>query len=57
MLSTHRLPLLLLAIAAALPAQPAKHALKLDDLPRFREVRAPQLAPEWAVGGLHGLRD
>ncbi len=41
--------LFMLALAAALfaqSAQPAKRALKLDDLPRLREVRDPQLSPD-----------
>ncbi len=41
--------LFVLALAATLlaqSAQPAKRALKLDDLPRLREVRDPQLAPD-----------
>lgn len=37
---------LLIAAAAALPAQTAKHSLKLDDLFRMRDVRDPQLSPD-----------
>lgn len=37
---------LLATLAAALTAQTAKRPLKLDDLPRFREVRDPQLSPD-----------
>ncbi|HEX4946385.1 MAG TPA: S9 family peptidase, partial [Blastocatellia bacterium] len=38
--------LLVLALTAALSAQTTKRPLKLDDLPRFREVRDPQCSPE-----------
>ena len=38
--------LLVLALATALSAQTAKRPLKLDDLPRFREVRDPQCSPD-----------
>lgn len=37
---------LLLALAVALPAQTTKRPLKLDDLPRLREVRDPQCSPD-----------
>ncbi|HXU09461.1 MAG TPA: S9 family peptidase, partial [Blastocatellia bacterium] len=37
---------LLIAFAAAMPAQTAKHALKLDDLFRMRDVRDPQISPD-----------
>ncbi|HSB08976.1 MAG TPA: S9 family peptidase [Blastocatellia bacterium] len=37
---------LLIAIVAAVPAQTAKHSLKLDDLFRMREVRDPQISPD-----------
>jgi dipeptidyl aminopeptidase/acylaminoacyl peptidase len=37
---------LVVAVATAMLAQTAKHALKLDDLARFREVRDPQLSPD-----------
>ncbi|MEP7339319.1 MAG: S9 family peptidase [Acidobacteriota bacterium] len=48
-MSTQRLPrilLLILALTTALSAQTAKHPLKLDDLPRLREVRDPQVSPD-----------
>lgn len=48
-MSTKRLtPILLfiLALTTALAAQTAKRPLKLDDLPRLREVRDPQLSPD-----------
>jgi dipeptidyl aminopeptidase/acylaminoacyl peptidase len=38
--------LLPLFAAAALFAQPARHALTLDDLARFRDVRDPQCSPD-----------
>ncbi|MEI9973053.1 MAG: hypothetical protein WDO73_13935 [Ignavibacteriota bacterium] len=38
--------LLPLFLAAGLFAQPARHALTLDDLARFREVRDPQCSPD-----------
>ncbi|HMC65829.1 MAG TPA: S9 family peptidase [Gemmataceae bacterium] len=43
-----RLPILLLVLAsaAALPAQPARRLLKLDDLERMREVRDPWCSPD-----------
>ncbi len=44
-----RILLLILALTTALSAQnaqPAKRALKLDDLPRLREVRDPQVSPD-----------
>ena len=37
---------IIIAIAALASAQTAKRALTLDDLPRFREVRDPQLSPD-----------
>jgi hypothetical protein len=37
---------LLAALAAAMPAQTAKHPLKLDDLFRMQDVRDPQLSPD-----------
>ena len=37
---------LLIAFVAAMPAQTAKHALKLDDLFRMRDVRDPQISPD-----------
>lgn len=37
---------IIFAIAALASAQTAKRALTLDDLPRFREVRDPQLSPD-----------
>ena len=37
---------LVLASAAAVLAQPAKRALNLDDLARFREVRDPRCSPD-----------
>ncbi|HYV05711.1 MAG TPA: S9 family peptidase [Blastocatellia bacterium] len=37
---------LLIAFAAAMPAQTAKHAFKLDDLFRMRDVRDPQISPD-----------
>ena len=51
-MSSQRLPrilLLILALTTALSAQtvsPAKRPLKLDDLPRLREVRDPQVSPD-----------
>jgi dipeptidyl aminopeptidase/acylaminoacyl peptidase len=48
-MSTKRLPrilLLVLASATVLFAQSARRPLKLDDIPRFREVRDPQLSPD-----------
>jgi dipeptidyl aminopeptidase/acylaminoacyl peptidase len=38
--------LLILALATMLAAQTARHALKLDDIARLREVRDPQVSPE-----------
>jgi len=38
--------LVLLLSSAALVAQTARHPLKLDDIPRFRDVRDPQLSPD-----------
>ncbi|HEV8370851.1 MAG TPA: S9 family peptidase [Pyrinomonadaceae bacterium] len=38
--------LVVLLSAAALFAQTAKHPLKLEDIPRFRDVRDPQLSPD-----------
>lgn len=35
-----------LVLSVGVLAQPAKHALKLDDIPNFREVRDPQLSPD-----------
>src|SRR5206468_6045413 len=48
MLTMRRLPILLLVLAsaAALPAQPARRLLKLDDLERMREVRDPWCSPD-----------
>src|SRR3974377_1509614 len=37
---------LLLSAAALLSAQPARHPLKLDDIPRIRDVRDPQCSPD-----------
>jgi len=37
---------LLIAFSAAMPAQTGKHALKLDDLFRMRDVRDPQISPD-----------
>src|SRR4030095_10639051 len=37
---------IIVAIAALASAQTAKRTLTLDDLPRFREVRDPQLSPD-----------
>ena len=48
-MSTKRLALILLFILASttiLVAQPARRALKLDDLARLREVRDPQISPD-----------
>ncbi|MDX2040348.1 MAG: S9 family peptidase [Acidobacteriota bacterium] len=36
----------LLALAISLPAQTTKRPIKLDDIPRLREVRDPQLSPD-----------
>ena len=41
-----RILFLILALTIALSAQPAKHPLKLNDLPRLREVRDPQCSPD-----------
>ncbi len=41
-----RILLILLALTTALSAQTAKRPLKLDDLPRLREVRDPQISPD-----------
>src|SRR5574341_569146 len=41
-----RILLFILALTTALVAQTAKRPLKLDDLPRLREVRDPQLSPD-----------
>ena len=38
--------LVLLLSSAALVAQTARHPLKLDDIPRFHDVRDPQLSPD-----------
>lgn len=38
--------LILLALTIALPAQTAKRPIKLDDVPRLREIRDPQLSPD-----------
>ena len=38
--------LLILALANALPAQTARHPLRLDDLTRFRNVSDPQVSPD-----------
>ena len=37
---------LILASATVLMAQPARRPLKLDDIPRLREVRDPQISPD-----------
>ena len=37
---------LILASTAVLMAQPARRPLKLDDVPRLREVRDPQISPD-----------
>ncbi|NOT59871.1 MAG: S9 family peptidase [Acidobacteria bacterium] len=46
-----RILIVTLALATALSAQTAKRKITLDDLPRFREVRDPQLSPdgEWVA--------
>jgi dipeptidyl aminopeptidase/acylaminoacyl peptidase len=41
-----RILLFILASATVLMAQPARRPLKLDDLPRLREVRDPQISPD-----------
>ena len=41
-----RLLLLTLIAATAVPAQTARHLLKLDDLARFRNVSDPQISPD-----------
>ncbi|HEY7181773.1 MAG TPA: S9 family peptidase, partial [Blastocatellia bacterium] len=41
-----RILLLILASAGVLMAQPARRPLKLDDVPRLREVRDPQISPD-----------
>ena len=38
--------LLVLLLSSPLVAQTARHPLKLDDIPRFRDVRDPQLSPD-----------
>jgi dipeptidyl aminopeptidase/acylaminoacyl peptidase len=38
--------LVILLSTAALVAQTARHPLRLDDIPRFRDVRDPQLSPD-----------
>ena len=38
--------LVILISASALMAQTARHPLRLDDMPRFRDVRDPQLSPD-----------
>jgi dipeptidyl aminopeptidase/acylaminoacyl peptidase len=38
--------LFILASASVLMAQPARRPLKLDDIPRLREVRDPQISPD-----------
>jgi dipeptidyl aminopeptidase/acylaminoacyl peptidase len=48
-MSLKRLPnvlLLVLAFAAALAAQTARHRLTLDDIARLRDVRDPQVSPD-----------
>ena len=37
---------LILASTSVLMAQPARRPLKLDDVPRLREVRDPQISPD-----------
>ena len=37
---------LIMASTAVLMAQPARRPLKLDDVPRLREVRDPQISPD-----------
>ena len=41
-----RVLLLILALATVLSAQTAKRPFKLDDIPRLREVRDPQVSPD-----------
>ncbi|MEK7833440.1 MAG: S9 family peptidase, partial [Acidobacteriota bacterium] len=41
-----RVFLIVLALATVLSAQTAKRPIKLDDIPRLREVRDPQLSPD-----------
>ena len=41
-----RVLLIVLALATALSAQTVKRPIKLDDIPRLREVRDPQLSPD-----------
>ncbi|MFN0084294.1 MAG: S9 family peptidase [Blastocatellia bacterium] len=41
-----RVLLFILALTTALSAQTARRSLKLDDIPRLREVRDPQLSPD-----------
>ena len=38
--------LVMLLSAVAVVAQTARHPLKLEDIPRFRDVRDPQLSPD-----------
>src|SRR5438445_7968870 len=44
--SLSRVLLLTLIAATAVPAQTARHLLKLDDLARFRNVNDPQTSPD-----------
>src|SRR5438445_4670945 len=44
--SLSRVLLLTLIAATAVPAQTARHLLKLDDLARFRNVSDPQISPD-----------
>ena len=41
-----RILLFILASTTILMAQPARRPLKLDDIPRLREVRDPQISPD-----------
>ena len=51
------LVILVVAIAGLAAAQTAKRTLTLDDLPRFREVRDPQLSPDgkWVAYVVAGI--
>src|SRR5437870_3782616 len=41
-----RILLVIFVLVTLLPAQTARHPLKLDDLARFRDVRDPQISPD-----------
>src|SRR5438445_2341058 len=41
-----RILLVIFVLVTLLPAQTARHPLKIDDLARFRDVRDPQISPD-----------